>query len=69
MNTIVINDLVIGSVIKFEMEGEPEFSYWIDRKYWGQGIATTALKVFLETECLRLGGFKSQVQKVHHNAA
>ena len=53
MKTVVINDLVIGSVIKFEMEGEAEISYWIDRKYWGQGIATAALKVFLETEYLR----------------
>ena len=33
MRTVEINDLVIGSVIKFEMEDEAEFSYWIDRKY------------------------------------
>ena len=53
MKTIVINDLVKGSVIRFEIEGEAEFSYWIDKKYWGQGIATAALKVFLETRHLR----------------
>lgn len=35
------------------MEGEAEISYWIDKKYWGQGIATAALKVFLETEYTR----------------
>ena len=51
--TNVINDLVIGSVNKFEMEHESEISFWIDRKYWGQGIATAAHKVFLETEHLR----------------
>ena len=33
IRTVEINDLVIGSVIKFEMEDEAEFSYWIDRKY------------------------------------
>ena len=53
MKTIVINDLVIGSVIKFEMKGEAEISYWIDKKCWGHGIGTAALKVFLETEYLR----------------
>ena len=53
MKTIVINDLVEGSVIIFEMEGEAEISYWIDKHYWGQGIAMAALKVFLETEYLR----------------
>ena len=53
MKTIVINDLVIGSVIKFEMDGEAEISYWIDTKYLGQGIAKAAPKVFLETEYLR----------------
>ena len=46
MKTVVINDLVKGSVIKFEMEGEAEISYWIDRKYWGQGIATAAYCLF-----------------------
>jgi len=50
MQTIVINDLIIGSVAKFEIEGKAETSYWIDRKYWGQGIATSALKGFLKTE-------------------
>ena len=53
MKTIVINDLVIGSVNKFEMERESEISYWIDKQYWGQGLAMAALKVFLETAYVR----------------
>jgi RimJ/RimL family protein N-acetyltransferase len=28
-------------------EGTPEVSYWLGRDYWGQGIATWALKEFL----------------------
>ena len=52
MKTIVINDLVIGSVIKFEMKGEAEISYWIDKKCWGQGIGTAALKVFWKQNIL-----------------
>ncbi len=47
--TIKLNDQIVGSVAKFMMEGEAEITYWIDKKYWGQGIATIAL-----TELLKL---------------
>ena len=30
------------------MEGEAELSYWIGRAFWGKGIATAALKLFIE---------------------
>ena len=35
---------------KFVMENKNEITYWIDRKFWGQGIATTALFEFLKIE-------------------
>ncbi len=50
MLTIKLNDEIVGSISKFIMEGENEITYWIDRKFWGQGIATTALKDFLIIE-------------------
>ena len=50
MQTILVDETIAGSVAKFEMEGEAEITYWIDRKLWGQGIATTALKIFLTVE-------------------
>ncbi len=50
MRTIKVNDVIAGSVAKFIMENEPEITYWIDRNFWGQGIATTALKDFLKIE-------------------
>ncbi len=53
MRTIKVNDVIAGSVAKFVMENDPEITYWIDRKFWGQGIATTALKDFLKIEKLR----------------
>lgn len=53
MQTIVVNDAVIGSIIKFEMDGDAEISYWLDRKQWGKGIVTTALTEFLKTETCR----------------
>ena len=35
MKTMVINDLIIGSVINFEIESEAEFSHWIDKTILG----------------------------------
>lgn len=38
---------------KFVVEGDTEITYWIDRNFWGQGIATRALKEFLAIETTR----------------
>ena len=53
MRTIKVNDVIAGSVSKFVMENAAEITYWIDRNFWGQGVATTALKEFLKTEQIR----------------
>ena len=53
MQTILVKETIAGSIAKFEMEGEAEITYWIDRKFWGKGIATTALKHFLTVENTR----------------
>ncbi len=50
MRTIKLGDEIAGSIAKFVMEGENGITYWIDKKFWGQGIATTALKDFLKIE-------------------
>jgi RimJ/RimL family protein N-acetyltransferase len=51
--TILIDNIIVGSVATFVMEGEREITYWIDRKFWGQGIATKAIKEFLIIETNR----------------
>lgn len=51
--TITLDNIIVGSIAKFEMEGKAEITYWIDRKFWGQGIATKALKEFLAIETIR----------------
>lgn len=48
IRTIVADGEVIGSVLKYEMEGEPEVSYWTARKSWGKGIVTESLRQFLQ---------------------
>jgi ribosomal-protein-alanine N-acetyltransferase len=53
MQTIVVDDTVIGTVTKFEINNEAEVAFWIDKPFWGQGVATKALKLFLDIETKR----------------
>lgn len=53
MQTIYVDETIVGSISKFEIEGEAEITYWIDRKFWGRGIATRALKQLLTIEAIR----------------
>jgi len=47
MKTIVLEGRVVGSVGKFDMLDKPQVTYWVDREFWGRGIATVALAQFL----------------------
>jgi RimJ/RimL family protein N-acetyltransferase len=47
IQTIICNGQVAGSVSSYLDEGKPEVTYWLGKKYWGQGIATWALREFL----------------------
>jgi len=51
--TILLDNIIVGSIAKFVIEGDTEITYWIDKKFWGQGIATKALKEFLAIETVR----------------
>ena len=51
--TILTDNIIVGSIAKFVMDGESEITYWIDRKFWGQGLATKALIEFLAKETNR----------------
>lgn len=51
--TILIDGVIVGSIAKFEREGDAEITYLIDRNFWGQGIGTAALNTFLTVETFR----------------
>ncbi len=51
--TIKSASKTLGVLLKFVMEGDTGITYWIDRNFWGRGIATTALKKFLTIENTR----------------
>lgn len=46
--TIAADGKVLGNVLCFRRGGRDLIGYWIGREYWGKGIATRALAMFLE---------------------
>jgi RimJ/RimL family protein N-acetyltransferase len=53
MQTILVGEIIAGSISKFEMEGRAEITYWIDKQFWGKGIGSKALTEFLNNETTR----------------
>jgi RimJ/RimL family protein N-acetyltransferase len=50
---IVVGGQVVGSMMGFELFGEPTVGYSIGKPYWGQGIASKALAIFLTQHTTR----------------
>jgi RimJ/RimL family protein N-acetyltransferase len=50
---ILYGDEVAGNVGAFDMDGARLVGYWIGRAFWGRGIASRALALFLNVEKTR----------------
>jgi RimJ/RimL family protein N-acetyltransferase len=44
---ILVGGEVVGFISCFPMDGQDHVGYWIDRAYWGRGIASRALHLLL----------------------
>ena len=44
---------VAGNIVSWNSDGKRELGYWIDRAYWGRGVATAALSAFVALERTR----------------
>ncbi|GAB2587544.1 N-acetyltransferase [Paractinoplanes abujensis] len=44
---ITLDGRLVGSVAAFVIEGDTEVTYWVDRAFWGRGIAGRALELLL----------------------
>jgi RimJ/RimL family protein N-acetyltransferase len=53
IKTVVVDGEVAGNVLSFTRDSKREVGYWIDRAYWGRGVATGALSAFLRLEQTR----------------
>ncbi|MEZ4515365.1 MAG: GNAT family N-acetyltransferase [Chloroflexota bacterium] len=47
IRTIEWGQEVAGNIFRYEEMGRREVSYWLGNAYWGRGIATQALALFL----------------------
>jgi RimJ/RimL family protein N-acetyltransferase len=50
IKTIVFDQSIVGYVLSYYEAGKLEVSYWIGKTYWGKGITTQALTLFLQYE-------------------
>ncbi|MEV0130140.1 GNAT family N-acetyltransferase [Dactylosporangium sp. NPDC050688] len=48
MRTVVAGDAVAGNMVSWDQAGERLVGYWIGRDHWGRGVATAALRQFLD---------------------
>ncbi|GGC77477.1 GNAT family N-acetyltransferase [Undibacterium terreum] len=53
IQTITLGNEVIGHVLSYELAGATEVSYWISKEYWGRGLATQAMRAFLQLQTVR----------------
>jgi RimJ/RimL family protein N-acetyltransferase len=44
---ILLGEVLVGSISCFPADGRDHVGYWIDRAYWGVGIASRALDLLL----------------------
>ena len=44
---VEVDGVVVGSAAVFPIEGDTEVTYWIQRDWWGRGVASAALAALL----------------------
>jgi RimJ/RimL family protein N-acetyltransferase len=65
IRTILFRGQVAGNIGSWEQAGKRHVGYWLGREFWGRGIASAALGLFLEEVKIR----PLQAHVVKHNAA
>jgi RimJ/RimL family protein N-acetyltransferase len=45
---VLVDERVAGNVVSWEADGDRLVGYWIGREFWGAGVATAALRAFVD---------------------
>lgn len=53
LRTVIFNGVVAGNIVSWDGAEGREVGYWIGREFWGRGIASRALALFLEEMTIR----------------
>jgi RimJ/RimL family protein N-acetyltransferase len=65
LRTVVFQGQVAGNIVCWEHAGERTVGYWLGKEYWGKGIATAGLALFLGEVTVR----PLYARVARHNAA
>ncbi len=47
VKTVLFNGEIAGNIVSWEQSGHRNIGYWLGMEYWGKGVATQALNLFL----------------------
>jgi RimJ/RimL family protein N-acetyltransferase len=53
VRTIVADGRVAGSIGSWRLDGRSQLGYWVGRAHWGRGVATEALRQFVDEVSVR----------------
>lgn len=53
LRTILLDGEVVGTVMSWTHDDRRNVGYWVGREHWGRGIATAALRAFLDVDTHR----------------
>jgi RimJ/RimL family protein N-acetyltransferase len=53
MLAVTLDGKLVGSIGSFVVDGETDITYWVDRAFWGQGIAGRAVAALLDLVTVR----------------
>jgi RimJ/RimL family protein N-acetyltransferase len=48
--TVTVDGEIAGSIVAWWQDGKRYLGYWLDQRFWGRGIGTTAVRLFLDRE-------------------
>jgi RimJ/RimL family protein N-acetyltransferase len=53
LRTVLADGEVAGNVVSWHQDGKQWLGYWLGRDYWGRGVGTRAVRLFLDEMTIR----------------
>lgn len=50
LRSVLVDGVLAGNVVSWTSDGRRNVGYWFGREFWGRGVATAALRAFLDVE-------------------
>ncbi|MFC0628666.1 GNAT family N-acetyltransferase [Kribbella deserti] len=48
LRTVLVDSEVAGNIVEWEQDEQHWLGYWFGRAFWGRGVGSTALRLFLD---------------------